>query len=316
MPTYPRSLAFIAALTLCLSISAYSAGTPPRVVASIAPLHSLVSAIMQDIAEPRLLLHGGESPHTFSLRPSDARMLHDADLVFWIGPALELPLARILERMPSAKSVTLLSAPGVETLPARDIHDLAGAGAGAEAHASHGKAADHLVDPHIWLSPGNALAMSDTIERTLIERDPGNAQRYRANARRLRARLEQLDLDLRHEFQGIDAGFIVYHDAYQYLEHRYDLHAVGSVTSHAERSPGAAHLRELREKLADGRVQCVFSEPQYAAKLLRMLQGPHRLRHVVLDPLGVEFTAGPDLYERMMRLIAEQLSGCLQATGT
>ena len=297
---YPVFRAAVLMVGLYLPMSVPAAA--PVVVASIAPLHSLVAAVMQGVDSPYLLLRGGESPHTFTLRPSDARLLHAADVLFWIGPTLELPLQRILPGLGGADTVAMLDVPGVETLAARDLQP---------AHAVE-PTHEHAVDPHIWLSPANAIAMGDAIARTLAAVDAANAAHYRENAALLRQRLTVLDQDLRLELSGVEGRFAVFHDAYQYLEQRYGLRSSGTVTTHPERKPGAGHLTALRERLAAEHVRCLFSEPQYQPRLVEMLSEGLEIHHVVLDPLGADIAPGADAYQQMMRTLADRLSGCLR----
>lgn len=203
-------------------------GNTPSVVASIAPLHSLVSAVMLDVGAPLLLLRGGQSPHTFSLRPSDARALGNADVLFWIGPTLEQPLQRILSNLRATRSVAMLDTPGIELLPARQLGD---GDDGQHEHAAPDADAAAFADPHLWLSPANAIAMGEEIARVLSQVDPANAERYRANAAQLVQHLTTLDRDLHVKFSGATEPYAVFHDAYQYLEQRYGLHAAGTVTT-------------------------------------------------------------------------------------
>jgi zinc transport system substrate-binding protein len=297
-----RNLIWRAALLLMgLSLPLCVRAAAPVVVASVAPLHSLVAAVMQGVGSPHLLLRGGESPHTFSLRPSDARLLHAAQVLFWIGPALDLPLQRLLPGLEDTDTLAMLDLPGIQTLAARDLDP---------AHAA-GSTGEHAVDPHIWLSPANATAMGDAIAQTLATVDAPNATRYRENAVRLRQRLSVLDRDLKLQLSRVDGGFVVFHDAYQYLEQRYDLRSSGTVTTHPERSPGAGHLSALRERLAADHVRCLFSEPEYQPRLVEMLTEGMDIRHLVLDPLGAEIPPGPDAYEQMMRTLVDRVSGCL-----
>ena len=164
MRSSSRLLATLLALPLLCILPSHHAAATPRVVASIAPLHSLAAAVMEGTDTPRLLLRGGESPHSFSLRPSDARMLHDADILFWIGPTLEQPLARILPNLGTSHTVALIDTPGLELLPNRQSH-------ASDPHSHH--AADVSparqsgagIDPHIWLSPGNAAVLVEEIRR-------------------------------------------------------------------------------------------------------------------------------------------------------
>ena len=66
----------------------------PQVATDIAPVHGLVSRVMQGVGTPELIVPAGATPHDFALRPSQARALQNADLVVWMGPALARPDAR------------------------------------------------------------------------------------------------------------------------------------------------------------------------------------------------------------------------------
>jgi zinc transport system substrate-binding protein len=154
--------------------------------------------------------------------------------------------------------------------------------------------------------------MGNEIARVLAAHDPGNGARYQANAARLAQRLGALDQRLAQQFAGVDGSFAVFHDAYQYLERRYGLHSVGTVTSHPERRPGVAHLQALRDRLARDRVRCLFSEPQFQPRLVATLSEGLEIRHAVLDPLGTDIPPGPDAYEGTMQAIADRLTGCME----
>ena len=294
-----RALAITVTLLALSTALSQRAVAAPTVIASIAPLHSLVAAVMQGVAAPRLLLRGGESPHTFSLRPSDARLLHQADVLFWIGPALELPLARILPNLGVQRSVAMLEVPGLTLLPVRHLD--------AQDDAGHAEA----VDPHVWLSPTNAMIMADEIARVLAMVDVPRAALYRSNAARLKQRLQALDRDLALQLANTGGAYAVFHDAYQYFERHYSLQSAATVTTHAERSPGAAHLHRLRAQLASSDVHCLFSEPQFQPRLVAMLSEGLPIRHAVLDPLGAGIPPGPDAYPQLMHDIADRIGTCL-----
>ena len=110
----------VAALcTLTFAVPA-SASEPAHVVASIKPIHSLVAGVMRGAGEPKLLIAGGASPHTYSLKPSDARALQDADVIFWVGNDLETFLEKPLSGLPKmARVVELAAAPGITLLHSR-----------------------------------------------------------------------------------------------------------------------------------------------------------------------------------------------------
>ncbi len=81
----------------------------PRVVASIPAVHSLVAGVMEGVGTPSLFVSGGASPHTFSLKPSQARELQDADAIFWIGDDLESFLEKPLKALGSKAAVVEFS---------------------------------------------------------------------------------------------------------------------------------------------------------------------------------------------------------------
>ena len=92
-----------------------------RAVASIKPIHSLVAGVMEGAGEPRLLIGSGASPHTYSLKPSDARALQNAQIVFWVGEDLETFLVKPLAALPkTARVIKLAEAPGVVLLGSRE----------------------------------------------------------------------------------------------------------------------------------------------------------------------------------------------------
>lgn len=298
-------------LPVLLALSFGQVLATPRVVASIAPVHSLVSAVMVGTGAPQLLLQGGESPHTFSLRPSEARALNEADVLFWIGPQLEMPLARIMPNLAMARSVSLIDTPGLQLLPVPGL-DVSLMVAESSAHDDTHVGEEAAVDPHIWLSPANAAVMTDEIARVLAELDPLGAPRYQSNAKQLKEQLVSLDLDLSRQLAGIDGSYVVFHDAYRYLEQRYGLQSAGTVTTHPERSPGAAHLRSLRREMAERQVRCLFSEPQFQPRLVAMLSEGLPVRHAILDPLGTDIPPGPEAYPQLMQALVRAFSGCMQ----
>lgn len=296
------------------------ANAAPRVVASIPPVHSLVAGVMDGIGTPELLVPPTASAHTYSLRPSEARLLNQAEIVFWIGPIyesfLEKPLAALASQ---AKLVRLMDAPGVAVLPAREGGPWEGHGDDAHDHA-HGKkesqgskAVAAEADGHLFLDPENAKAIVRIAVETLAVGDTANAARYRANGDAILARVDALDSELRATLAPVRAEpFIVFHDAYQYLEKRYGLNAAGSVTVSPERQPGAQRLQRLRRKIAQLKAVCVFAEPQFEPTLVQTVVEGTKAKTGVLDPLGAPIPPGRDAYFETMRAMARSLTGCLQ----
>jgi zinc transport system substrate-binding protein len=296
-------------LLFALPAAAARADAVPQVVVTIKPLHSLVAAVMAGVAEPGLLISGAGSPHSYSLRPSDARLLAHADLVIRIDADFETFLNRPLASL--AKTARILSVstlPGVELLPARK-----GGVWEADHHAEEAAGQDHAeMNLHLWLDPHNARAIVKGTVTVLAAMDPRHAAAYRRNGADLEARLERLDRQLAGQLQPL-AGvpYIVFHDAYPYLEHRYGLSPVGAISVSPDRPPGARRLTEIRDRIEQSKARCVFSEPQFEPKLATLLSAGTGARSSVLDPLGADLPPGPEAYFTLLHDLADNLSRCL-----
>ncbi|MCX8999796.1 zinc ABC transporter substrate-binding protein [Rhizobiaceae bacterium BDR2-2] len=318
-----------------LSAGAAHAAEPPAVIASFKPLHSLVAGVMQGVAEPELLIDTNASPHTYTMKPSNAALMEKADVVFWIGPDFERFLEKPLHALASgAKSVELSEAPGVSLLDLREggtfekhVHDAEEGEhhdhAGESHDHDHGEEAGHDdnddhdhahggKDMHLWLDPENARAMTREIVRTLAEADPANAAAYERNGTELDERLAALDKELAETLAPVrDKPFVVFHDAFQYMEHHYDLTVAGSITVNPELMPGAARIRDIREKIVALGATCVFSEPSFEPKIVTTLVEGTPAKAGELNPEGGALPAGPELYFDLMRQNAAVLTECL-----
>jgi zinc transport system substrate-binding protein len=307
-------------------------------VASIKPVHSLVAGVMEGVGEPVLLVKGAGSEHSYSLRPSEARALEQAEVVFWVGETMETFLIKPLEALAGdAEVIELWRTPGLTLLPTREggmweAHEHGGEQAGADADhggadrpGAHGDAGEHAevepgaahrahgeTDMHIWLDPGNAKVLAAAIASALGDADPNNAAVYQANAEHLRRQLDELDRSLHDRLATVaDRPYVVFHDAYQYFEHRYGLNAVGAITINPTVRPSAQRLREIHERLEQLEAACVFAEPQFEPTLVDTVIESTSAQTGVLDPLGAALDAGPEQYFQLMNGLADALVDCL-----
>ena len=361
MPNVRNLLLGLGAAILGAAPNVAASADAPAVVVSIKPIHSLVEGIMQGVGRASLLVPGGASPHSWSMRPSDARALENADVVVWVGDGLESFLIQPLEALTADAHVIEISrTEGIALLRFReggpwDEHDDHGehgerheddhdkhehgehAGKHEDEHDDHeGKHDDHRAeahgkedddrhmhredghdhhageyDLHVWMDPANAEVIAGAVADALSRLDPEHESVYRENEAALTARLRALDEELKEAFAPVaDRGFIVFHDAWQYLETHYGLRAVGSVTVSPERAPGAARIAEIREKITDAEAACIFAEPQFEPRLVRALAEGTGVATGVLDPLGAGLEAGPDLYFELMRGNARAFRAC------
>ena len=299
----------LATLVLGLANAAWAAD-PPRIVTTIPPIHSLVAAVTEGVVDPVLLVRGNTSPHDYAMAPSDARALQNAQLLVWVGPTLETFVVRALrDPRESRRVITLMDQDGISLLKTRaggafDDHD--------HDDDAHDDDAGGHIDAHLWLDPSNAARTIQVVADALIALDPSRANTYRANAARALANIARLDETLMATLAPVrHRPFIVFHDAYQYLERRYDLSAAGSVTVAPDRKPGARRLRDIQHHIAEAGVVCVFAEPQFQPAVLDTVIEGTAARAGVADPLGAALDPGPDLYPALMRGLARSLADCL-----
>ncbi len=298
---------FSARLTAADQIVSPSPTSPPRVVASIAPLHSLAASIMAGVGKPHLLLEGRSSPHDAVLRPSQARAIAKADLVVWIGPELE----RFLEtffRTPKSGRQNLR----VTAIPTLGRWDMREHGVWAET-AKHREHSEHETDPHVWLSTDNARIIASALAGALIKLDPPHASDYARNLSRLDDSLRLLDRDIRDMLTGVNqTPFVLLHDAFQYFEKAYDLHPVGALENRAVGGVSAKQLRSLEVVIRERAIRCIAADPFGASAVAKSVSQTQAMKLVRLDPMGQSIAPGPGHYQAMMRANAEALASCLR----
>lgn len=333
---HSRLAAFLLAAAPVLAAPAGGLAAP-KVATDIPAVHSLAAAVMAGAGAPALVMTPGASPHGYAMRPSEAAALAEAEIVFWIGPSLTPWLGRALETLGAgAEAVELTEAEGVRLLDIREgatfeAHDHGAEGDhGEEGHHDedgHHEAEGHHeeeshhdgdghhdgeADPHIWLDPENGRAMAAAMAAALGAADPENAALYRANADALGARLDALGAEIDATLAPARGKpFVVFHDAYHYFEARFDIEAAGAVAISDASAPGPARIEEVRELINGASAVCVFTEPQFEAKLVTRLVEGTGAKLGSLDPHGAGVELGAALYPELLRRLAGDMAGCL-----
>ena len=313
----------------------------PSVVVTIAPLHSLVQGVLGEEIKAELLVTGRKSPHGFQLKPSHLSKLNQADIVFYVSDMLEPFIARVpFDENHETRVVSMIIQKNLDVLMIREggvwaphedheDHEEHEAGEKNETHEKHGSHDEHdeseherehnhnhdherNEDPHLWLDPQNAISMITVIRDTLISKFPNKAATFRQNALVLTARLRMLDDELQEIFEPVkETAFIVLHDAYQYLEHRYKLTSVGSVQVSAGQQISAKRVKELRHIISDRNAVCLFREPQFTDRILNVIAEGSTVQIGTLDPMGSDIKTGPNHYFEMQQQLARNLVDCL-----
>ncbi len=320
---------------LSILFSSFSAhadvSTDIKVVTTIKPLHSLISRIMETRGEPQLIIEGTNNPHTFVFKPSHAKMIEEADIVFWIGEDLEAFMEKPLNSLAKdTKKIAFMDTESIEKLKFReenifddhddhdghkdddhddhDDHD--GHDDEHEDQAGHHDGHNHgEFDAHIWLDPENAKEMVKIIRDELIKIDPEGQRQYSVNAAGATLELDNLINNVEKELSK-DISYIVFHDAYQYFETRFGVKSAGALTLNPDVLPGAKQIADIQDLISDKGIKCIFSEPQYNPKIIETLGNDMNISTGVMDPLGAFIDAGPTMYVELINGIANSIKDC------
>ena len=295
------SIPLMATMLIAVSLGVASSPTlaaPPKVVTSIKPVQALVKMVMGSLGDPELVIPATASPHMFSMKPSQATMLENAEVMFWIGPGLETTLIGPLDKLAGkAQVVELLETPGLRLIrfDETDTH-------------GHGN-----VDPHIWLAPSNARKMVSHIADIMSEIDPANADAYAKNAKKARQRITILSrktMDYVTEMRY--TPYLVQHDGFGYLALEFGFNEVGHIQTTPGREPGAKHVAEIINLIKNKNVKCLLHEPQFAPKLAERLNAETRIALREVDPMGIHVSLSDTTYVRIIQGIIVSMETCLQ----
>lgn len=292
-----------ALLILLYSASAVQAKTI-KVLVDIAPLHSLVSMVMEDTGQPDLLLPAHASAHHFSMRPSQARLLADADVIFWVGPSLTPWLDDGIAALFQGHPVAMLGNEAQTFRAEHDDHE----GEAHDEEDAHG----HTIDPHAWLDPKVATIWLGRIADELSALDPDNSASYAKRAGEAQKKIEAMGKDIADKlapFQG--QPYLTDHDSFQYFEKRFGLTFAGAITDGDDAPPSAAHVEELIETAHQARC-FIATSPNPITRTI--MDGARIETSFTLDPLGRMMKPGSDLYPTLMLNLTETIQSCMEAS--
>ena len=322
----------------------FSAKAEVNVVTTIKPLHSLVSSVMKGIGEPSLIIEGTNNPHTFVFKPSHAKMIEEADIIFWIGEDLEAFMEKPLDSLAEkAQVISFMELSSIEKLKFREKNIFDDHDGHEDEHEGHEDEDDHghkdddhdddhdghedeheghdddhndahahahgEFDAHIWLDPFNAKKMVLEIAHELSDLDPNNKVKYENNANATIKSLDEL-VDSNKKILSKNISYVVFHDAYQYFEKRFGVIPAGALTLNPDVLPGAKQIADIQDVINDKGIKCIFSEPQYNPKIIETLGNDMNISTGVMDPLGAYIDAGPSMYSDLINQIANSIKDC------
>ncbi len=289
-----------------LPASAY-AEMPGTIVVTIKPLYSLVAHLTDGISKPVLLMKQMQSPHHYNMRPSERGLLANAKMIIWTGPQMETSLNKIIEHQASsAIIVSAMQAKNLKILNKRNLHSH-----DHDQHASTASSEKHtMIDPHIWLSTHNAMAISKHITAQLISYNPENTGQYNKNLATLLSKIEQINDFIKINLTGHHQPFIAYHDAYQYFEDENALNYINSINFNDETGTSLKHIRKIKKLIEKHNIQClVYQAPKPA--IIDTLIAQSSVKAVALDPLGINIHHDKNAWFELMQQLALNFNHCL-----
>lgn len=309
------------------------------VVTSFYPLYDFASKIGGEHAEVVNLVPAGVDSHDWSPRLQDMRRIAEADLFLYLGAGYEGWVDDFLGALEPGNGPA-----AVEASRGADLIRLSGNGtplaAGGEHSRGHGPDAEHaadhggetgyaghedghaqehghdhghrhghsslVTDPHVWLSPKQALVLADNIRRAFVEADPGHREDYERNHAELAGRLLELDARARQVAErAARKTFIVSHASFGYLARDYGLTQIAVMGLAPDAEPTAGWLREVREEAERLGIRYLLTEELVSPKVAQVLAESLGIGTLVLNPLeGLteeQLAAGEDYFSVMER---------------
>jgi zinc transport system substrate-binding protein len=338
----------IIALFICSGVNVFATETT-GVISTIQPINSLVSAIIGNTGKSITIIPSEQSPHDFKLKPSDVKVLQNGNIIFYVSNHLESSITKVLKNLPkNIKLINLMEESGVNHLAIRDndawerhdhhghddhdVHDKHGKkhddhddhdkhGKKHDDHDDHDKHGkkhdghdDHEKedDVHVWLSPDNAIKIVQKVNKVLSLYFPENSKIYNDNTTKFIDKIRNLKMELVKELSPIkNKPYIVFHDAYQYFEKTFELNAVGSVALEGDIASSPKQISFIKDKIVKSKASCVFQEPQFDSKLVKIVVEGTDAKIGTLDPLGVNISENKDFYLQLLTNMTKSLKECL-----
>ena len=376
-------------ILILFSNSTVFAAETKGVVTTIQPINSLVSAVIGNTGKTISLIPAEISPHEYKLKPSDAKKMQEANIIFFVSNHLESGVTKVFKNLPkNIKIIDLLEETGIEHLAIRDNeawerhdhhgheghddhddhdkhgkkhddhddhdkhskkhddhdhdkhakkhddhddhdkhgkkhddhddHDKHGKKHDDHDHDKHAKKHDDhddhqsKDDVHIWLSPDNAIKIVKKVNQELSLLFPDNASQYKENSNNIINKIRDLKSELTKDLAPIkDKPYVVFHDAYQYFEKAFGLNAVGSVALEGDIASSPKQISFIKDKIKKLNASCVFQEPQFDSKLVKIVVEGTNAQIGTLDPLGVNISGKENFYIQLLKNMAKSLKECL-----
>ena len=298
---------------LLLTIKSVVAQSAPSVVVSIKPIHSIVTALMSGITEPQLLLKSSNSAHTFHLKPSQVRMLANADLVIIISEDFESGLRKAIKSIENDSLFQITSLNNLNIHRSRSEILNSKENEETDEHKETNEHDENIYDLHLWLDINNTKLIAEHINKLLIKIDPINEDKYNNNFLELTLDLEELKIDLRKQMAPfLTSQFAVFSDTTQYFDKSMNLIRPIIITPYHGARLSIIRTLVAKKAMSDLNVSCLLYGQEAKPNQINVLSEGLSLKTFEIDILGTKYPAGPDQYFNLMKRISSQFASCLK----
>lgn len=238
-------LALLAGLSGCDRADSYA-----QVAATTLPVYEFSCRIVEGtgITVTRLVTESVSCLHDYSLNVNQVRSAEAAEIIVLSGAGMEDFMEDVLAGKPRVDAST-----GIDLLCGGESH-------GHDDHDDH-HGHSHEEDPHIWLSPANAMVMAENICRGLSEQYPRYSPRFEENLAALLEELETLQSYAREQLAELSCRELVtFHDGFSYLADAFDLTILAAVEEEAGAETSARELKELITLVESHSLPAIFVE--------------------------------------------------------
>ena len=292
-------------LTACGERGAESNHEEPQklqIITTIKPIQAIVTAVANDYADSFQLVPDYASPHDYSFKPSDIRKIKNADAVFRIDEHMEVMLNPIFNKLDAkTELVSLAETDGIQLEPVSGFLN------STEDSHTHGN-----IDFHVWTSPQNALLMAQTVAEKLGKLDPGNKSYYQQKLKNFTQELERESAEISEALAtSQNKPYIVFHDSWRYFAESFNLQKPLVVSSHEGFSPGAKRISEIREKIAQDNIGCLFTSPNIKFAQIKPIIEKLQIKVVEIDVLARKIDLTQNTYINWLKDMGQKVSSCL-----
>lgn len=269
-------------------------GNKISVVVTIPPLAEFVEKVGKDKVEVLIMVPGGASPHSYEPTPGQLTDVANARLYVKVGTPIEFEIVWLDKLLATNSGITVCNASrGIDLITVRDAHE----------HTSvigHG----HTNDPHIWVSPGNAMIMVANICQIMSAVDEKNRTHYEMNRDSYLHVLDSLDRDIKKMFSVKNQKkFLVYHPAWSYFAHAYGIDQIAIEVEGKE--PTAQVLQAIIGQARERGIRVIFASPQFNTRSAEVIAREIEGTVILIDPLAHDYVAN-------MRKIVQTLAATME----